>query len=56
MKKKIFFFLSLGMFLLSCSSIKTTQKAISKGNYDEAINLAVKKLEVTSTKKNTSPT
>ncbi|CAM1367154.1 conserved exported hypothetical protein [Tenacibaculum litopenaei] len=44
MKKKIFFFLSLGMFLLSCSSIKTTQKAISKGNYDEAINLAVKKL------------
>ena len=52
--------LKLPMFLLiitslSCSSVKTTQKALNYGNYDEAINIAVKNLRNNKTKKSNQP-
>jgi len=40
---------------LSCSSVKTTQKALNYGNYDEAINIAVKNLRNNKTKKSNQP-
>ena len=43
--KKITILVSIiSLLLISCSGTKKTQKAISSGNYDEAFNIAVKKL------------
>lgn len=44
-------FLLLTISFLSCSSLKKTRKAISLGNYDGAIGLAVKKLRKNKTNK-----
>ena len=50
MKKNLPIFV-FTFFLLSCSSVKKTQKAINYGNYDEAINIALKNLRTNKTKK-----
>ncbi|SDW93307.1 hypothetical protein SAMN05444411_102497 [Lutibacter oricola] len=52
--------LKLPLFLLiiatiSCSSIKKTQEALNYGNYDEAINIAVKNLRSNKFKKGNQP-
>ena len=33
------------LFSISCNSVKRTQKFVSQGNYDQAIELATKKLQ-----------
>lgn len=43
--KAIYFLLFTALFSVSCNSVKRTQKFVSKGNYDEAIDLATKKLQ-----------
>ena len=43
--------LSLIISTMSCSSVKRTQEAINYGNYDEAINIAIKQLRSNKTKK-----
>jgi len=43
--------LSFFILLSNCSSVKKTQKAINYGNYDQAINIAVKELRHNKTKK-----
>lgn len=50
MKKTLQLF-SLIILLISCSSVKKTQQAINYGNYDEAINIALKNLRNNKTKK-----
>jgi len=49
--KKITFFLIIAITFTNCSSVKKTQEAINYGNYDEAINIAVKHLRSNKTKK-----
>ena len=49
--KKILTIFAFTLFLLSCSSVKKTQQAINYGNYDEAINIALKNLRANKTKK-----
>jgi len=49
--KKVLPLFILTVFLISCSSVKKTQQAINYGNYDEAINIAVKNLRTNKTKK-----
>lgn len=49
--RKIIVFISIISFLLSCSSAKSTEKAINTGNYNKAISIAVEKLKVNKTKK-----
>jgi len=41
----------LTIFFISCNSVKKTQQAINYGNYDEAINIAIKNLRNNKTKK-----
>ena len=54
MKKSLLF--SAFVFLIfACSSIKNTQEAISNGNYDSAINTAIKNLKRNKTKKGNQP-
>lgn len=50
MKKQLLFLL-ISITFFSCSSVKKTQEAINYGNYDEAINIAVKHLRSNKTKK-----
>jgi hypothetical protein len=50
MKKTLQLFL-ITILLISCSSVKKTQQAINFGNYDEAINIALKNLRSNKTKK-----
>ena len=54
MKKKLLF-TALSFLLISCSSIKKTQESISNGNYDSAINTAIKNLKRNKTKKGNQP-
>lgn len=54
MKLKLLF-LFIGITLLSCSSVKKTQTAINYGNYDEAIQLALKNLRSDKYKKSNKP-
>lgn len=54
MKKTLLFTASL-FLLISCSSIKKTQQAISNGNYDTAINIAIENLKKNKTKKGNQP-
>ncbi len=43
---KAFYIILFSAFVcVSCNSVKRTQKLVSKGNYDKAISLAVKKLQ-----------
>lgn len=43
--KNSYFLLFIALFALSCNSVKRTQKFVSQGHYDQAIKLAVKKLQ-----------
>lgn len=43
--KASYFLLFTALFSISCNSVKRTQKFVSQGNYDEAIELATKKLQ-----------
>lgn len=54
MKKTLLFTASL-FLLISCSSIKKTQQAISNGNYDTAIDIAIENLKKNKTKKGNQP-
>ena len=54
MNKQLLFILSF-LFLISCSSIKNTQEAISNGNYDSAIDIAIENLKRNKTKKGNQP-
>jgi hypothetical protein len=53
--KKIILFTAFIFLLTSCSSVKNTQEAISNGNYDSAINTAIKNLKRDKTKKRNQP-
>jgi len=53
--KKSLLFSALIFLIFSCSSIKNTQEAISNGNYDSAINTAIKNLKRNKTKKGNQP-
>jgi hypothetical protein len=54
MKKNILFTAAILLFT-SCSSVKYTQEAISNGNYDTAINIAIDNLKKNKTKKGNQP-
>jgi len=43
--RKIYILVSLIAFILLVASCKTASKLYDKGNYDEAVQLAVKKLQ-----------
>lgn len=43
------------LVLASCSSVKTTEKALNSGNYDKAISLSVEKLAKNKTKEKNQP-
>jgi len=43
--KKLWVYFILGFLLIGCNSIKRNQKFISQGNYDKAIDIAVKKIQ-----------
>lgn len=43
--KAFYILLFTTLFSISCNSVKRTQKFVSQGNYDEAIELATKKLQ-----------
>ena len=49
--KKLLLVTILTALLISCSSRKQVEKAISSGNYDKAINDALDKLETNKSKK-----
>jgi hypothetical protein len=53
---KNFLLFTVFIFLtISCSSVKNTQEAISNGNYDDAITIAVENLKRNKTKKRNQP-
>ncbi len=54
MKKQLLVILSF-LVLISCSSIKNTQEAISTGNYERAIDIAINNLKRNKTKKGNQP-
>lgn len=43
--KNIYFFFIIAFLALSCNSVKRTQKYVARGDYNKAIDLAVKKLQ-----------
>lgn len=43
--KALYLFILLAFIGVSCNSVKRTQKLLAKGNYDQAISLAAKKLQ-----------
>jgi hypothetical protein len=53
--KKLLLFTVFTFLLISCSSIKNTQEAISNGNYDTAIKIAMNNLKRNKTKKGNQP-
>ncbi len=55
MKKQILFLLILSITFFGCSGVKKTQEAINYGNYDEAIQTAVKNLRSNKGKKSNQP-
>lgn len=55
MKKQLLLLLILTITFFSCSGVKKTQEAINYGNYDEAIETAVKNLRNNKTKKSNQP-
>ena len=54
MKKQLLIIVS-SLFIISCSSVKNTQQAISNGNYDKAIDIALDNLKRNKTKKGNQP-
>ncbi len=55
MKTKLHLFLIISNILLSCNSVKQTERALNTGNYDEAINIALNKLKTNKDKKGKQP-
>ena len=55
MIKKQFLFLIIAITFISCGGVKKTQEAINSGNYDAAIENAVKNLRSNKTKKSNQP-
>ena len=53
--KKFLLFTTLCFLIISCSSLKNIQEAISNGNYDSAINTAIENLKRNKTKKGNQP-
>jgi hypothetical protein len=53
--KKITISFLITLFIYSCSSVKSTQKAINSGDYDSAINTAVENLRKNKTRKGNQP-
>lgn len=53
--KKIILFLLVSISVVSCSSIKNTQQAINNGNYQQAIEIAIKNLKKNKFKKGNQP-
>ena len=53
--KKFLLYTTLCFLIISCSSLKNTQEAISNGNYDSAINTAIENLKRNKTKKGNQP-
>jgi len=49
--KKAILLTAILMLIISCSSVKKSQKALNYGNYDAAINIALKKLSNNKTRK-----
>ena len=45
MMKKLWVYFILSFLLFSCNSVKRNQKFIAQGNYDRAIDIAVKKIQ-----------
>ena len=43
--KAFYLLLFTAFFSISCNSVKRTQKFVARGDYDQAIELAVKKLQ-----------
>lgn len=52
---KIIALLFFNLLLLSCSSVKQTRQSINEGSYDEAINIAIEKLQNNKSKKGNQP-
>jgi len=50
MKKPIILIFSF-LLIISCSSVKKTEEALNSGNYDHAINIAIKNLRTNKDKK-----
>ena len=55
MIKKQFLFLIIISTFIGCGGVKKTQEAINSGNYDAAIENAVKNLRSNKTKKSNQP-
>lgn len=55
MKKITLLLILIAIFIASCSSIKSTEKAINSGNYDKAISLSVKNLTKNKFKEKNQP-
>ncbi|WBX72759.1 hypothetical protein PG913_07510 [Tenacibaculum pacificus] len=53
--KKITLLLFFTVLILSCNSIKTTEKALNTGDYDKAISLSIKKLSKNKYKEKNQP-
>ena len=53
--KNHFLFILTTILFIGCGGVKKTQEAINYGNYDEAINSALKNLRSDKFKKNNEP-
>jgi flagella basal body P-ring formation protein FlgA len=53
--KKTILLLLFCLIIIACSSVKSTQEAINKGNYDKAIDLSLKKLTSNKNKEKYQP-
>jgi hypothetical protein len=53
--KRSLLFTAVVFLIFSCSSLKSTQEAISNGNYDSAINTAIENLKRNKSKKRNQP-
>ena len=49
--KKILLFTFITIYIFSCGSVKQTEEALNSGNYDHAINIALKNLKTNKDKK-----
>lgn len=54
--KAFYLLLFTAFFSISCNSVKRTQKFVARGDYDQAIELAVKKLQKDKGQKNMNRT
>ncbi len=53
--KKIVLLFFTSLFIIGCSSVKKTEKALYSGNYDDAITIAIQNLRSKKTKKKKQP-